>query len=194
MSSTTYSRRRPPPRRRALALRQPLADAVVAPAASAARFRALRPLLSTIHTAVVCEEIRCGAACCSRRRRTRSAAVARSWRAAEPAAPHLDGAGEPFPMLCLAAGDSPTSCVNLGRKPSFLLMDKLIKMMTMGSALPAAPAASQCSRRVVSVPPPPSGGGGAPRAITHTHTLSRAVLLLVKSFIVRSSRPLGTNS
>ena len=33
-------------------LRQPLADAVVAPAASAARFRALRPLLSTIHTAV----------------------------------------------------------------------------------------------------------------------------------------------
>ena len=68
-------------------------------------------------------------------------------------------------MLCLAAGDSPNSCVNLGQEPSFLLMDKLIKMMTMGSALPAAPAASQCSRRVVSVPPPPSGGGGAPRAI-----------------------------
>jgi len=172
-------------------LRQPLADAVVAPAASAARFRALRPLLSTIHTAVVCEEIRCGAACCSRRRRTRSAAVARSWRAAEPAAPHLDGAGEPFPMLCPAAGDSPNSCVNLRQKSRSVFMRKLAKMMTTESALPAPPTASGCSRRVISVLTPPSCVGHMPRAIVMVPCSCAANMQMVAVCDLPPSAPSG---
>ena len=68
-------------------------------------------------------------------------------------------------VLRPAAGDSPNSCVKLGKKSGFLVMKKWIKMMTMESALPVAPTASECSRRFVSVPPPPSCGSDAPRAI-----------------------------
>ena len=125
------------------------------------------------------------------RRRTRSAAVARSWRAAEPAAPHLDGAGEPFPMLCPAAGDSPNSCVNLRQKSRSVFMRKWAKVMTTESALPAPPTASGCSRRVISVLTPPSCVGDMPRAIVMVPCSCAANMQMVAVCDLPPSAPSG---